>query len=111
MSRKVFQDLANSFNRDMGKGECVDCLGFSGKYIRCFKCNQSFQKRKNEKTQQLQETKTQHRLLMIERGNSCKTNGGKCGNIICPYCSPMECYDEELKEYCTETLDYLLSKQ
>ena len=110
MSRKVFQDLQSSFNRDMGKGECVDCWGFSGKYIRCYKCNQGFQKRKTEKKQKLQETDTKRKLLMIERGNNCMQNGGNCGNIICPNCSPMDCYDEELKEFCTETLEYLMSK-
>ena len=110
MSRKVFQDSATSLNRDMGKGECIDCWGFSGKYIRCFKCNQCFQRRRDEKKQRQQKHYEKHRLMMIERGISCKQNGGKCGNIICPNCAPCESYDDELKDFCLETLDYLINK-
>ena len=83
MSRKVFQDLHSSLYRNMGKGECVDCHNFSGKYKRCFQCNKSTQKYFNEKKQKDEQRIKEERMFMISRGKECVKKGGKCGHIIC----------------------------
>jgi trimethylamine:corrinoid methyltransferase-like protein len=113
MNRNInpVEDLSNAANRLIGKGLCVDCHKYSGKYKRCFKCNKSNQKYFNEKKHRQEEYEKKMRLFMITRGKECKRNGGKQCNIICPNCSPMEKWDENLQTMVKETLDYLIKEQ
>ena len=111
MFRKSFQDIADSGNRLIGKGVCVDCHKFSGKYKRCFKCNKSNQNHFNEKKHRQEEYEKKSRILMITRGKECIKNGGKQCNIICPNCSPMEKWDENLQEMVKVNLDALFDKR
>jgi hypothetical protein len=109
--KKSFQDLADSGKRLMGKGECVDCHKISGKFKRCFQCNKSNQRYWNERKQREEEYSKKSRILMITRGKECIKKGGKCDYHICPNCKPIESYDDNLKCFVNETLDYLLKEQ
>ena len=106
------EDLANSGNRLIGKGVCVDCHKFSGKYKRCFQCNKSNQRYYNEKKEREEKYLKASRVFMIARGKECKTNGGEnCTHIVCPNCSPIETFDEKTEMFVKKNLDYLLKEQ
>ena len=106
------EDLANSGNRLIGKGVCVDCLKFSGKYKRCFQCNKSNQRYYNEKKEKEEKYLKASRVFMIARGKECKKNGGEnCKHIVCPNCSPMETWDEKTEMFVKVNLDYLIKEQ
>jgi hypothetical protein len=113
MNRNInpVEDLSNAANRLIGKGECVDCHKFSGKYKRCFKCNKSNQKFSNDKKQKNETYLNASRILMINRGKECIKKGGKCDYHTCPNCKPIEFWDDNLKACVKKTLDYFLKEQ
>ena len=103
-----FRNLAEAGKRLAGQGECVDCLKPSKSFIRCFNCNKAFKQRQNEKQQREEEYRKKNKICMIKSATLCKDNGGKCGAIICPSCSPMDVYDDVLEAFVPQTLEYLL---
>ena len=89
LSDVIERDIDNRL-RERGEGICVDCGGNSKKYYRCFGCNKRHSIRKKQTEKEKEDYIKKVELFSIEKGLECKKKGGKCKDIICSNCKPMD---------------------